>query len=447
MSQATVGIMTKTARLAGERPILPDTAWRLTAAPLPHCESLRDNVETDVAVIGGGFMGLQAAITLREAGRHVVVIDAAEPGWGASGRNNGQVIPGFKWDPDELKSHLGEDTGERLAEFGGSAPDFVFDTIARHDIQCFPVRNGWIQPAYTATGVQRIQHRHAQWAARGAPVEMLDPTTLPLVLGTPIFRAGWIDRRGGSINPLAYARGLAGVALKLGARVHVYTSALSMKREGSTWSIECPGGKTLRARQVIVATAAYADDLVPGLRRSMVPVRTAQVATAPLPPKMLDTILPGRQCASDTRRLLTSFRISPDHRLVMGGSGATATLDHSSIVPRLHAAAAEMFGHLGPLEWDFAWSGYFAVTKDHIPHIHETADGVICALGCNGRGIAVSSAIGSLLAQRLLGQEPNEMPLRPTPMKPFAFHAFRHLGVAVATRYHGMRDRIDARSR
>jgi glycine/D-amino acid oxidase-like deaminating enzyme len=439
--------MKKTAPLAGEQPALPETVWRLTSPQLPELDALGENVDTDVVVIGGGFMGMNAAIRLREAGSDVVVIDATEPGWGASGRNNGQVIPGFKWDPDELQRHFGAQVGERVAELGGGAPGFVFDMIAKHEIQCFPVRQGWIQPAYTAIGARRIERRCAQWAERGAPVEMLDPRSLPAILGTPIFRAGWIDRRGGSINPLAYARGLADVALKLGARVYVRTSALTMQRVGASWVIQCSDGKSVRARRVIVATAAYADALVPGLRRAMVPVRTAQVATAPLPRHMLDTILPGRQCASDTRRLLTSFRLSPDHRLVMGGSGATATLDHSSIVPRLHAAAAEMWGHLGKLEWELSWSGFFAVTNDHIPHIHETQDGVICALGCNGRGIAMSSVIGSLLAERLLGKSASELPLQPTPMKSFAFHAFRHLGVAVATRYHGLRDHVDARNR
>lgn len=439
--------MKTTAPLAGEDPALPETVWRLTAPPLADFLPLARSVEADVVIIGGGFMGMRAAITLAEAKKSVVVLDATEPGWGASGRNNGQVIPGYKWDPEELKTHLGPVAGEKAAAFGGSAPDFVFDAIDKYGIDCSPVRNGWIQPAYTPIGAKRIEVRCAQWAARGAPVEMLDSATLPDLLGTPIFRAGWIDRRGGSINPLAYARGLALAAKELGVSVHVRTPALSMRRDGSHWIVECPNERTVKARQVIVATAAYADDLVPHLKHSIVPVRTAQVATAPLPDSILSRILPGRQCASDTRRLLTSFRLSPDNRLVMGGSGATATLDHSSIVPRLHKAASEMFGHLGELPWELAWSGFFAVTNDHIPHIHETPDGVICALGCNGRGIAISSAIGSLVAQRLCGLPTEDMALTPSPMKSFPFHAFRQLGVAVATRYHGMRDRINARSR
>jgi len=437
-----------TAELAGEAASPPETVWRLTAPVLPPMSPLTELVDTDVAIVGGGFTGLMAAITLREQGRRVIVVDATEPGWGASGRNNGQVIPGFKWDPRELVARFGHDKGTKLAAWGGAAPDLVFSTIDKHGIQCSPVRKGWIQPAYTDIAVKRIATRCADWATLGAPVEMLDPDDLARLLGTPIFLSAWLDRRGGSINPLAYARGLARVALDLGARVHTGTSAVSMKRTGAVWTLDCATGASIRAPQVVVATAAYADDLVPGLRRAMVPVRTAQVATAPLPKAMLDAILPGRQCASDTRRLLTSFRISPDDRLVMGGSGATATLDHSTIVPRLHAAAQEMFGHLGRIPWEYAWSGFFAVTNDHIPHIHESDDGVICALGCNGRGIGISTAIGQLMAERLTGLQSVDMPLQPSRMAPFAFHEFRTLGVAVATRYHGLRDRIDkARSR
>ncbi|SFC63542.1 Glycine/D-amino acid oxidase [Polaromonas sp. OV174] len=431
-----------TLHLAGENPQFPETVWRLSSPPLVPCLSLQGRVEADVAIIGGGFTGQMAAITLREAGRSVVLVDAAEPGWGASGRNNGQVIPGFKWNPDEIIARYGPDA-ESLVAWGGGAPGLVFETISRYGMDCSAVQKGWIQPAYTDIGAQQIARRCAQWDRRGAAVEMLDAAQLPQMLGTPIFQAGWIDHRGGSINPLAYARGLAKVATGLGARVHAHTTALSLHKDGAQWTVECTGGARIAARQVIVATAAYANDMVPGLAKSMVPVRTAQVATAPLNAQMLKTILPQRQCASDTRRLLTSFRISPDNRLVMGGSGATATLDHSSIVPRLHAAAAEMWGHLGSLQWEYAWSGFFAVTNDHMPHIHETADGVICALGCNGRGIGLSTAMGKLLAERLMGADVRAMPLKPIPMEPFAFHAFRALGVAVATRYHGLRDRID----
>jgi glycine/D-amino acid oxidase-like deaminating enzyme len=433
-------------QLAGEQPVLPDSVWRLTAPDLPACGPLQENRQADVAVVGAGFTGLMAALTLRAAGRSVVVVDATEPGWGASGRNNGQVIPGFKWDPDQIVERYGAAQGEKLVAWGGDAPGVVFDTIARHGIECFPVRKGWIQPAMTDVSVATIRKRLAQWERRGAPVSAIPDQDLARTLGTPVFKSGWIDRRGGSINPLAYARGLAAAALRQGVELYTYTPALEMARTGTEWAITCANGVTVRAPQVVVATAAYANDMVPGLNRAMIPVRTAQVATAPLPRHMLEAILPDRQCASDTRRLLTSFRISPDNRLVMGGSGATAGLQHDYIVTRLHAAAGEMFRHLGQLPWELAWSGFFAVTKDHMPHIHETGDGVICALGCNGRGIGISTAMGQLLGERLLGKDARDMPLPPTPMQRFHFHAFRHLGVATATQYYGLRDKLDLRS-
>lgn len=440
--------MASTQLLAGERPAFPDSLWASITPPLPPFPSLEGAHDFDVAIVGGGFTGLMAALTLRLAGKRVAVLDAVEPGWGASGRNNGQVIPGFKWDPDVLRQRYGQDAGRKLALWGGDAPGLVFDTIAAHGIDCSPVRNGWIQPAYTDIAAKRIGERCRLWAELGAPVEMIPPADVAPMLGTPIFQSAWIDRRGGCINPLAYARGLARTAQSQGAELYVRSPVVSMHKKDGLWTLTCANGATATAPQVIVATAAYANDIVGGLKTSMAPVRTAQVATAPLSKKHLDTILPQRHCASDTRRLLTSFRISPDHRLVMGGAGATAGLSHDFIVRKLHKAAERMFGHLGPLDWEYAWSGYFAVTKDHMPHIHEAGDKLICALGCNGRGIAVSTAIGKLLGERLLGLPAEEMPLRPTPIQPFAFHAFRHLGVAVATQYNGMLDYMDkARSR
>jgi glycine/D-amino acid oxidase-like deaminating enzyme len=432
--------ITSKAPLAGERPVLPRSLWAATAIAPCETPRLEGEITVDVAIVGAGFAGLCAAITLAEGGRTVAVVDAAEPGWGASGRNNGQVIAGMKLDPDGLAAEFGAERGRRLADWAGAAPDAVFDMIARHEIACDPVREGWIQPAYTSKAMRTIESRCAQWQRLGAPVEMLAAADLPKMLGTPAFVGGWLDKRGGTIQPLSYARGLAAAAVGLGVRLFSHTPAVSMARESRGWSVRTPEG-SVRAAQVFVATAGYADDLVHGLRRTMVPVRTAQVATRPLPEATRRAILPGRHGASDTRRLLTSFRLSPDGRLVMGGAWATAGLDDAPLLPHLHKAGAELFAHLGPLEWDYGWSGVFPVTTDHMPHLHESGDGLFCALGCNGRGIGLSTAMGKLVAERILGKV--DLPLAPSPMRPVAFHAFRGLGVAAATIVKGVQDGID----
>jgi len=397
----------------------------------------------EVLMIGAGYAGLSGAIHLAQAGRTVTVVDAATPGWGASGRNNGQVIPGLKMDPDEVLRRLGDRAGERLVEWSGQAPELVFDLIHRFGLRCQSARNGWIQPAHSLESVQQIERRYRQWRVRGAPVAMLPAERLSGLLGTSEYYGAWLDRRGGWLNPLAYCRGLADTARSLGARLYSRTPVLRLHHRTDRWVASTPQAE-VRARQVVVATGAYgAADLIKGLRQSIVPIRTAQLATRPLPWQAAVTILPGRQAASDTRRLLTSFRLTPDGRLVMGGAGATAGCEKPALFRSLRMAAQRLFGHLGGLEWEFAWSGLFAMTADHLPHLHEPAPNLIAALGCNGRGVAISTALGKVIANRLQNPECDDVPLPITGIRGMPLHALRGLGVLAVTQIKRMQDGTD----
>lgn len=429
-------------KLLGEPLQLPPSLWATTAIRAPEPVSLGENHVAEVLIIGAGFTGLSAAIHLAEAGRSVVVVDAAEPGWGASGRNNGQVIAGLKLDPDEIERAYPGEAGRQWVRFGSNAPSVVFDLIDRYAIDCAASKAGWIQPAFTRRGIRAVRQRHEMWVQRGVAAKYLECKALSALLGTHHYSAGWIDPRGGSVQPLSYARGLARAAQQLGVALHYHTKVASLsKKANGHWEAKTPSG-TFTAQQVVIATGAYADKLVPGLRTSIVPVRTAQVATKPLPLHMRRQILPKGHVSSDTRQLLTSFRLSPDGRLVMGGSGATAGLDHTHIVPYLHQAGQQLFGHLGPLEWEFHWSGYFAVTLDHLPHVHEPETGMYISLGCNGRGIAVSTALGIQLSKRTLGAPEGSLEVPITTMKSVPLHAYRQLGVAIATRYKRIEDAL-----
>lgn len=428
--------------LMGETLAMPASLWAATAIPAPRTSPLKGDARADVVILGAGFTGLAAALTLAEGGLSVAVLDAAEPGWGASGRNNGQIIPGLKLDPDDVVARCGERAGEALVLWSGEAPAKTFALIERYGIPCHPAQAGWIQPAYAERDVAVIERRHAQWRSRGVNAVMLDRTSLPGMLGTPAFFGAWLDPRGGTIHPLNYARGLAAAAIGAGGRLYTGSKATRLSRAGETWRFETADGR-LEAPHAIVATNAYTEELVPHLRRSIVPLRTAQVATRPLPEKIRRTILPGRQGASDTRRLLTSFRLSPDGRLMMGGSGATGGGHKDSLLRHLHHSAHELFAHLGPLEWEFGWSGYLALTPDHLPHIHEPERGMLVALGCNGRGIALSTEMGRMLAERILGRGATEMPLPVTPIRRLPLHALRHPVLAAATAAKRVQDKLD----
>jgi glycine/D-amino acid oxidase-like deaminating enzyme len=421
---------------------LPPSLWAATAVPAPDTPPLRGEARAEIAIVGGGYTGLSAALHLAERGKDVRLLEAAEPGWGASGRNGGQVIPGLKHDPDELCRLFGERQGERIIAVAGGAPDLVFELIARHAIACDAARNGWIQAVHGAAGLAAVQRRAGQWQARGAPVTLLDAAVVAARLGAVGYAGGLADLRGGGLQPLSYARGLARAAAGLGAVIHGGSPAIALRHEGGGWRVETPEG-LVTADSLIVCTNAYSDGLLPGLRRSIVPVNSFQSATAPLPEALRRSILPGGEVASDTRRLLTYFRLDSGGRLIIGGRGTPRGETSPRRYERLRRLAATMFPQLGTVPWPFNWSGKVALTADHLPHIHEPQPGFIIALGYNGRGVAMATMMGKLLAERALGAPAEWLGLPVSPIRPLPLWALRQPVLAGLTQWYRLRDLLE----
>ncbi|HUA90863.1 MAG TPA: FAD-dependent oxidoreductase, partial [Steroidobacteraceae bacterium] len=217
---------------------------------------LRGEVRAQVAVVGAGYTGLSAALHLSEGGRDVAVLEARAVGECASGLNGGQVIPGVKHDPDVLERLFGAAQGARLVDTVASGPDLVFDLIARHGIACDAVRTGWIQPATAEAALEEQARRVEQWRRRGAALEMLDRAQVARLTGSQRYCGGLMDHRGGTVQPLAYVRGLAHAALRAGVRLFERSPAVALRRSGADFEITLPGG-TVRAPLVIVGTNAY----------------------------------------------------------------------------------------------------------------------------------------------------------------------------------------------
>jgi glycine/D-amino acid oxidase-like deaminating enzyme len=421
----------------------PRSLWAATAEePAPQALPLEGMAKADVAIIGGGFTGLSAALHLAETGAEVLVLEAEEPGFGASGRNGGQVIPGLKQDPDELVALFGLERGERIAEIAGGAAEFVFDLIHRHGIRCAPTCNGWIQGVHTASKLNLVHRRVAQWELRGAPVRFLNREEIAELTGTTAYCGGYLDGRGGSIQPLSYARGLARAALAAGARIYGSSPALRMAREKAGWRVETRGG-AVNAGRVLICTNGYTDDFFPGLKGSIVTANSFQVATRPLSDNLRGTILPGGQPVSDTRRLLRYFRLDPGGRLLMGGRGSFNGENRPERYERLRRAAQRVFPQLDGPDWEFFWSGKIALTADHLPHIHEPKPGVLAGLGYNGRGVAMASRMGKLLADYVSGAEAETLGLPITRIKPLPFWSLRKPVLTALINWYRLRDWLD----
>ena len=403
--------------------------WEETAVAAPALPQLEGVHRAHVLIIGAGYLGLSAALHLAQAGVDAIVVDSHQPGWGASGRNGGQVIPGLKHDPSELEAMFGRERGERIWRFAGAAADVVFDLIARHNLDCHARRAPWIQGIHSDKAAARARQRVADWRKRGAPVEYLDRAQTAAIAGTDIYIGAFADARAGALQPLSYVRELARVAIAAGARVYGAARVLTLERDSHGWRAATITGASVRAHTVLVATNAYADRLVPGLAHSIVALNSLQIATAPIPPPLRQTLLPNGETLSDTRRVIRYWRLDDAGRLLMGGRGPY----RDALAPRdwghLAAHVRRHFPSLADVPITHRWGGRVAVHLDYMPRLHRPQADMFVAVGCQGRGIAWQTAMGIELAE--LALDPRYDPVLPfSPVRPIPLHTLKALGVA-----------------
>jgi glycine/D-amino acid oxidase-like deaminating enzyme len=368
------------------------------------------------------------------------VFEAKTIGFGASGRNGGQVNPGFKLDPDDAQAKLGPKYAERSLAFSGSAPDIVFDLIAKHKIECEAVRSGWLQPAHNEAAVRMLARRVRAWAKRGIDMRMFDRDETARLLGTGVYHGCAFDPRGGSVQPLSYARGLARAAISAGATVHEHAPVSSLERRDSHW-VARVRDREIRAERVVVATNGYTDNLVPGLRQTVIAANSFQIATFPLDTTLAANVLPEGHTASDSRRIVLYFRKDRFNRIVIGGRGHFRDPQTAEQFSHLRRALDRMFPQLRGLPMQFQWAGRVALTKDGLPHIHEPHPGMLVGLGYNGRGIAMATAMGRVFADYLTTAE-NALPFPVSRISPIPFHHLQRVYLGAAIRWFMLRDAI-----
>jgi glycine/D-amino acid oxidase-like deaminating enzyme len=429
-------------------PALPNSYWAATAVKAADLPRLDGHHRADICVVGGGFLGLSAALHLAEHGAAVTLLEAAEPGWGASGRNGGQIIAGFKVERSELVQRLGEEQGNRLFDWSGGFPDFVMDLVRKHGIDCDARQSGWLQPAHSTQILRSYETRTQEWQQRGVAVALFDRQKAAEVLGTSWYKGAYYDPRGGRLQPLSYARGLAKAALKAGARLFANAPVTSVQRLSDGFLVRTAAGE-VHAGRVLVCTNAYSDAFADWpfrkLAGSVIPVLSYMIATRPLSDNLRRSILPGGETAADLKRLTNHFRIESDGRLLFGGRGgmkeSNRPSDFAPLLKKLH----ECFPQLGEVGIDYAWGGKVALTLDHLPHLHELAPGLFAALGCNGRGVGMASAIGKAVADGLVRESFEDCPIPTTEVPAIPFHGLRVPVLQAAVAWKDYLDRSEQR--
>jgi len=415
--------------------------WSATAPSVVPTPALSESVKVDVAIVGAGYTGLSTALHLAERGVSVCVLEANEPGWGASGRNGGQVNPTLKYDPEQLVQMYGSARAEPLITTISNSADLVFKLIEKHGIDCAPVRKGWMQVSYSEKGVAGLHARADQWARRSVPVQRLDAAAVASRMGSDAFAGGWLDGRAGAIQPLAYARGLVGAALAAGVRIHGQSAVTGLQRQGAGWHLQTASGAQVTADQVVLATNGYSGNLWPGMAQSILAANSFIVATKPLTGREAESILPGQETVSTAQRLLLYFRKDSHGRLLMGGRGLFNDPTSPTDFAHLERSLALLFPQLGPLEFEYRWAGRIAITRDFMPHVHEPAPGLTLTLGCNGRGIALCTSLGQQLAGRLCdGKAEFAYPV--TALQRLPMHGLQRFYIGAGVAWYSLLDRL-----
>lgn len=410
--------------------------WADRVPPPPDCPPLAGPAEARVAIVGAGFLGLSTALALAENGVAVTVLEAAQPGFGASGRNGGQVIPNLRHDAGEVRAQYGA-AAEPLIAFGNGIADGTFALIARHAIACDAAPGGVAQLRDTAAGLADARRRQASLHAQGFRTEWLEQDDVERLVGTRAYLGGWVLHNGGTVQPLALSVGLARVAQAAGARIHADTPAIALARDGAGWRITTPGG-SLRAARVLLATNALSGALWPAMQRSIVPVWSFQIATAPV-----GRGPPHRLAIADARRVLRYFRSDAAGRLVIGGKGLSRAPRALADFGLQRATLARLYPALADAPITHAWGGEVAVTPDRWPRLFTLDDGLLGAIGCNGKGVAWNIAWGPRLAEVLAGAPLSAQPVPPTNAAPIPLHGLKRVYAAAFSTWLRARDAWD----
>ena len=379
-----------------ERCLWTDTSPlpRLPASPLP--------ASTDIAIIGGGYTGLSAARCLAQRGAEATVLERHTVGWGASSRNGGFVLPGFKPEMEELDRRLGAARAKAMFQLSLDGIAFLESLIQQEGIDCDLTHNGAMTLA-AKPGHMRALEESARFLhdRLGYETELLGQADLGTEIGSKRYYGALLDPRGCALQPAKYVAGLAEAAARAGARLCERAEVTEIRRVNGRFEITTSGG-VIRAREVLAATNGYTPRALPALRRRVIPIGSYQIATEPLDPEAARRLVPRGRVFSDTKNLLYYFRLSPDRRMVFGGRASFTPTSLRRSASILRTGMREVFPELADTRIDYTWSGKVAYPVDHLPHAghHE---GIHYAMGYCGHGVALATYLGARMGEVLAG--------------------------------------------
>lgn len=420
----------------------PPSYYAQNARLLDRFPAAHGDLDCDVCVVGAGFTGLSTAYHLAQRGYDVVVLDAQRVGFGASGRNGGQVSVGQRREQDELEAMVGDTHARQLWEIGVQAADLVRDLCDQDEVHT-AFNPGILHTvhrkrdhAHNATYVDHMAHKYGY-----EKLSLLDPDACREIVNSPAYHGGILDMGAGHVNPLELVLGLARLAVKTGARIFEQSKAESID-QGDPATVKTSAAK-VTARYVVLACNGYLGTLQRDVAARVMPINNFIVSTKPMSPEAQEEIIRNNYAVADSKFVVNYFRFSEDHRLLFGGTESYGYKFPKDIAGSVRKPLTEIFPQLKDVEIDHAWGGTLGITMNRMPHYERISGNILTMSGFSGAGVAMGTLSGQIAAETIAGQAERFDIMAKVPTMPFpGGPAFRSPLLVLAMLWYSLRDRL-----
>lgn len=412
-----------------------------SANPSPARPALAGSVRADVCVIGAGYTGISTALHLAEAGFSVVVLESARVGWGASGRNGGQIVNSYSRDMDVIEARHGKEAAKRLGAMAFEGGKIIRERIAKYNIQC-DLKDGNVFAAFTHKQLDELDAKRRLWESFGhTGIEMVDKAGIGRIVQSDQYVGALLDHWGGHIHPLNLALGEAAAFESLGGRIYEQSAVTEVVR-GEPAVVKTAQGQ-VTANFVVVAGNAYLGNLIPVLAEKTLPCGTQVITTEPLPADLARSLLPGDNCVEDCNFLLDYYRLTGDNRLLYGGGTVYGARDPGQIESLIRPKMLKTFPQLKDVKIEFGWTGNFSLTLTRLPQAGRIGNNIYYSQGCSGHGVTYTHLAGRIMAEAIRGQSERFDAFASLPHYPFpGGRLFRVPMLTLGAWWYGMRDRL-----
>lgn len=416
--------------------------YAASANPSPERPPLKGDLAIDILIVGAGYSGLSTGLHLVEKGYKVAIIEAARVGWGASGRNGGQLVNGLNASLQTIRKRYGVDTANFVAGLVQEGGEIVRERIKTYDIQC-DLKEGNIFTAYTDAHMRELEERLVLWESYGIKnQEMLDRAQLRKHINSDVYVGGVIDHTGGHMHPLNLALGEAAAFEKLGGVIYENTPAVHVDTDAAKPVVKTRGG-SITCNTLVLCGNAYLGHVVPALTSRVMPVSTQVMATEPLGEARARELMPTDVCVEDVRYILDYYRLSADHRMLFGGGVVYGGTDPSDIKAKLQPNMDKVFPQLKGVKIDFAWSGNFALSFSRVPQMGRIGANTYFAHGYSGHGVTGSHTFGRILSEAINGDRTRFDVFEKVPWLPFPGGRMFRVPYSVAgSWWYALRDKL-----